>query len=287
MAGTDVVTGRAVHLPAECVHALSALPQRFQAGACTSSSTSGVAAFTDSQEALTRATLELLERDAVLRRWLAGVPAPLVDPATLPGAARRRIRDWQSTHRVAISQFQAGPVPVYSVFVQSLTRPFVALTAAARFDAQAALDHALDEAEGRMVQALAAPAQPLASVADVHTIEDVARFWQTRRFCRRARFYAAGPATERFGVSGAHARGWPELRDRLAATGARVLAFDITPVGAALDQGRRPLHVVRAVVSGLLPAWFDALLAPAGLPAFTEATANGSRRPRFFVHPLT
>jgi ribosomal protein S12 methylthiotransferase accessory factor len=285
--GTDVVTGRAAHLPAECVHALSALPQRLQAGACTATSSSGVAAFTDPQEALSRATLELLERDAVLRRWLAGKPSALVDLSTLPDAARRRIRGWPSTHRVAVSQFHAGPVPVYSVFVQSPTQPFVALTAAARFDGEAALDHALDEAEGRIAHALAAPAQPLASAAHVHTIEDLARFWQSRRSCRRADFYAAGPANERFGAPAEHARCWPELRDRLAAGGARLLAFDITPAGAALDQGRTPLHVVRAFVSGLLPAWFDAGLAPAGLAAFTESTAGASRRQRLFVHPLT
>jgi ribosomal protein S12 methylthiotransferase accessory factor len=276
-----------VHLPAECVHALSALPARPRAGACTSSSTSGVAAFGDVQEALSRATLELLERDAVLRRWLGGVPAPLVDPATLPQAARRRIRAWEATHRVAVSQFHAAPVPVYSVFVQSLSRPFTALTAAARFDCEAALEHALDEAEGRMAHALAAPAQPLARLADVHTTDDSARFWQTRRFARRSDFYAAGAANERFGASAAHARNWPQLRDRLLARGARMLSFDITPAGAALDQGRRPLHVVRAFVSGLVPAWFDARLAPAGLASFTDCAAHGHRRRRLLVHPLT
>jgi hypothetical protein len=138
-----------------------------------------------------------------------------------------------------------------------------------------------------MAQALAASAKPLASLADVHTIEDVARFWQTRRFCRRAHVYAAGPANERFCGSAAHARGWPELRDRLSASGARILAFEVTPAGAALDQGRRPLHVVRAFVSGLLPVWFDARLAPAGLAAFTQATPQRSRRSHLFIHPLT
>jgi hypothetical protein len=286
--GADVVTGRAAHLPAECVHALSALPQRLQAGACTASSSSGVAAFTDPQEALSRATLELLERDAVLRRWLAGKPAPLVDPATLPHAARRRIRGWPGhapRGRVAVPCGAGSGLQR----VRAVAHPAVRGAHRGRSLRLRGGARPRPGRGGRPHRACAgcAGTAPGVRLAHVHTIEDLARFWQTRRSCRRADFYAAGAANERFGASAAHARCWPELRDRLLARGARMLAFDITPGGSCARPGPpAPARGARL----RLRAGAGLVRRPAGAGGagvLHRLRGARRRRRRLLVHPLT
>jgi ribosomal protein S12 methylthiotransferase accessory factor len=289
--GVQVETGRLARLPAECVHAHSALPRSYREKACTNSSTSGVAAWTDAEGALCRATLELIERDAFVHQWISRKSPPLVLPGSLPARAQRRVEALQATgHRIALAQI-GELVPVYAVFLQHLTRPFTAITAAAHFDEEAAVDKALDEAEGRAAHAAAFPAEPIARAADVQSTVDVNRFYQTRQFFRNADFFAAGAVSEHFGASARAGCGdWATLKATLAQQGLNLIAFDITPQGAALDQGRTPLRVVRALVPGLLPIWFQHGLQPAALPAFVAAQSSPSRRVRgqsVFVHPFT
>jgi ribosomal protein S12 methylthiotransferase accessory factor len=269
------------------VHALSALPAHYRARACTNSSTSGVAAWTDAEGALCRATLELIERDAFLRAWLARRAPPRIALRSLPGDARRSIARLQAAGcDVSVSRLDA-PVPVFSVYLREDKRPFAAITAAAALDPDAALAKALDEAEGRLAHAVAFPAEPLQRASDVQGTHDVHRFYQTRRFFRNADFWRRGPASSTF-AEDPECRDWHALKTWLADRGLDLLAVDLTPEGAALDQGRRPLVVMRAFVPGLLPIWFQHGLQPAGLPAFQAAL--GQRGPRgnaAFVHPFT
>ncbi|HYF19786.1 MAG TPA: YcaO-like family protein, partial [Ramlibacter sp.] len=265
-AGFDARSGRAVALPAECLVAHSALPSAQARHALTSSSTSGVAAWTDREGALCRAVLELVERDAVLRAWLAERPLPQLATATLPMHLQRRVRALQETgHRVSLAAIGDGLVPVVSVFVQHAGLPFTALTAAAAFSAEDAAAKALDEAEGHAAHAAAFLARPIRSPRQVRSVQDVVHLFRGRRWFRTSDFYAAGPATQVFSAVAGACTYWAQLRDRLPVCG-----FDLTPPGAALDQGRTPLHVLRAVVPGLLPIWFGHGLEPAGLPAFRQ-----------------
>lgn len=287
VAGIEVFSGRQVRVPAECVHALSALPARYRAGACTNSSTSGVAAWMETEGALWRATLELIERDAFLRTWLAHRAPPRIALRSLPADARRAVARLRAAGcEVSVARLDA-PVAVFSVYLWDDRRPFAAITAAADFAPEAALTKALSEAEGRLSHAIAFPAAPLRRASDVQGTQDVNRFYQTRRFFRNAEFWKRGSASSGFAAE-AKCRDWNALKTWLAAKGWDLLAMDLTPEGAALDQGRRSLVVMRAFVPGLLPIWFQHGLQPAGLPAFQAAL--GQRRPRgnaAFVHPFT
>lgn len=285
----DVRTGARVHLPAECVHARVALPARMAARACAETSTSGMAAWTDAEGALCRATLELVERDAFARAWLARRPACLLLAETVPVTAQQRVAGLQALgHRVALAWLTAAPVPVIAVFLQHHARPFTAITAAADFDAEVALARALDEAEARATRAAAAPAAPLARASQVRSIEDVDRYYRSPRFHRRADFFATAQPSTSFRAAGA-CRDWTGLQRWLAERKLDLVAADVTPPGAALAQGRVPLRVMRAVVPGLIPIWFRHGMEPAGLPAFAAAQA-GAPAPRHgapFVHPFT
>jgi ribosomal protein S12 methylthiotransferase accessory factor len=187
---------------------------------------------------------------------------------------------------VSVSLLDA-PVPVFSVYLRDDRRPFAAITAAADFAPQAALAKALEEAEGRLAHAVAFPAEPLRRASEVRGTQDVNRFYQTRRFFRNADFWAHASASSTF-AEDSECRDWQALKAWLAANRLNLLAVDLTPDGAALDQGRRRLFVMRALVPGLLPIWFQHGLQPAGLPAFRAALAHS--RPRSdaaFVHPFT
>jgi ribosomal protein S12 methylthiotransferase accessory factor len=289
-AALDVQTGKAVHLPAECVHALAELPAHRRRGAFTSSSSSGVAAWTDVEGALCRATLELLERDAFLRCWLRRNPGAPLASQSLPAAARLRVEALRAAGYLAVISLLPASVPVVSIFLQTENPPFTAITAAADFEAEAALAKALDEAEGRAAYARAFRPAPVRSAQQVRGIEDVVRYYQSPRHFRASDFYAGCSSETAWSSRGVGwCKTWSELKSKLTGLHLPLLAADLTPSGAAIDQGRTPLHVVRALIPGLLPIWFQHGLHPAGLPAFRDALATQPRprAPRTFIHPFT
>jgi ribosomal protein S12 methylthiotransferase accessory factor len=179
---------------------------------------------------------------------------------------------------------------VFAVFVQSTTRPFTAVAAAAEFAPEPALDRALHEVEARVLHAAAFPATPLRAASEVTGLEDIPRLYQSPRWYRHADFLAAGPVVQRFATEPPPCRGWAQLPGRLAREGHRLLAFDLTPPHASLRQGRTPLHVMRAVIPGLIPIWFRPGLEPAGLDAYQRAARSpGARAVRRSpaIHPFT
>jgi ribosomal protein S12 methylthiotransferase accessory factor len=288
--GIDVGSGAVVSLPAECVHAVGSLPAAFQRRAFTCSSTSGVAAWTDPDGALCRATLELVERHEFLRCWISGRSPARIALSGLPRTARQRVEALESSgFTVAVCELGSAFARVVSVFLQKLHPPITAITAAADFDAECALGKALDEAEGRAAHATQFPAEPLRRLRDVESLQDINRLFQSRRHLRRANFYAAGPELPLLDATRPACGDWTALRQGLQAAGHRLLAFDLTPADASVEQGRVPLRVVRAFATGLLPIWFHHALAPAGLPAFAAAAASRRRRGSCatFLHPFT
>lgn len=285
--GCDVATAAPVALPAECIHALSALPRKFQLAACTGTSTSGMAAGTDVESALCRATLELIERDAFLRCWLRGRSLPVLARESLPSAALRQVQELEALDlRVEILQVPTDLACVFAVFIQGRKRALTAVTAAAEFHPEGALIRALNEAQGRAAHAAAFPARPAAAGDLIRGPADISRYYQSPRTYREADFLVGPEPGRRFGAPLDAASTWLELQSRLAQTGHRIYAFDLTPPGAAIDQGRAPLHVIRAVVPGLLPIWFGTGLEPAGLPAF-QSRLGGRSLSELPVHPFT
>lgn len=289
--GVDAQSGDSVAVPAECVHAAPALPGTYRRRSHTWSTTSGLAAWPSAEGALCRATLELLERDAFLRYWIAGTPPDNLRVQSLPLRGRERVEALRNAgYRLQVAQVCSTPVAVITVFVQRQHPPFTAITAAADFSAEEALSRALDEAEGRAAHSTAYPQRPIRS-PEAAGGADGLLLYQTARFFRRADFYASGPVTANFGAAARPAcADWPALKTWLAGHRLRLLAFDLTPPAASVDQGRTPLRVARAFVPGLLPIWFGHGKEPAGLAAFQKVLRRG-RRPKArstdLLHPFT
>lgn len=281
---TDVHTGQQCHLPADCIHPWTALA--LQARPHTAASTSGVAAWPDANGALARAVLELIERDAVLRAWLARHAPDQVAIASLPPELQQRVRALEDTgHRVVLLALPCPWSCAAAVFLQHRSRPFTGLTSAASFDWISALDKALDEAEGRAAWAACAPPRDVRASA-IQGPDDVHAWWCTAHAWHRADFLAASTVQRTLGTLPVPTSGWPALLHALADAGHRILSVDLTPPQASIHQGRQPLSVVRAVVSGLLPIWFRPGEEPAGLPAFRQALGT-AQRPPAAIHPLS
>lgn len=283
----DVASGEPSFVLAECVHALSSLPDAYQAKAYTSTSTSGMAAGVTLDDALGRAALEVIERDAFLCAWLSGRGPAAILPSSLPTAVARRFAALSSSGvRVVAMDLSADLAPVVGVFAQAHGLPFTAVMAAADFSPEQALLRALEEVEGRTAHAqrFAAPAPDSGNA-----LSDIERYYRSPRTYRHADFLAASSTSVSFRTVGRHAaKNWPELQSRLLAGGHRLVVADMTPEGAATRQGRTPLHVVRALVPGMLPIWFSRGMQPAGMPRFIQSVgAAGARRADLHIHPFT
>ncbi len=283
----DARTGKTHGVLADCVYAHSALPRRFQRTAYANASTSGLAAGVSFDEALSRATLELIERDAFVCAWLGAQAPPVISPMSLPSSARRRIQELSDCgFRIVISNISTGWVPVVSVFAQSSRLPLTTITAAAHFSAEQALEKALDEAETQ----IACAKHYVPAKDDSYPMRRIERYYRCKRTYRRSDFYADSDNVVTFKSADRNTcKTWSKLQARIFEDNLDLLAVDMSPKDAAIGQGRLPLYVVRAFVPGLLPIWFEAGMQPRGMARFLKYTAASARRHagQAFIHPFT
>jgi thiazole/oxazole-forming peptide maturase SagD family component len=283
---TDCDTDATVWMLAECVHALHALPAQFQATAYTNTSTSGVAAGVDLDEALQRATLELCERDAFCRAWLSGGAPAAIDAASLPSALSSRLNALRAQGlETTLLDLSTPWCVVIAAFGQHAGMPFTAITSAAGFDLERVTAKTISEMEGRFAFVQHFPAKR----ADGDDMEIIESYYRNPRTFRRSDFFRVAQRQIPFEHAGRNAaRHWSEMRARMRSDGFKLLCSDITPANARIDQGRRELWVARAFVPGLIPIWFRQGLQPQGMRRFAEAAGvEGGRPAGHFLHPFT
>ncbi|MEA3194288.1 MAG: ribosomal protein methylthiotransferase accessory factor [Betaproteobacteria bacterium] len=279
---TDCETGNPVPVPAECVYYRDRLPAKLRRSSCTSANSSGVAAAHEREQALERAVLELVERDAFMAAWLERRKTAVIARGSLPRTLRARIAALESIGwRVVLKDLSRGFAPVVLAFGQHIGRGMTSVTAHAAFDPEAAADHALSELES-MVYLWLAGARPARTTPNaVRAPLDHGALYAQRRYFRRADHLAVGSAKRPLAAVGEGLpRRWSGLRSLLLSRGHRLLCVDLTPEGARLPGDSRPLHVVRALVPGLLPITFGYGCEPLGLlslPCFDEV---------LFPHPF-
>jgi ribosomal protein S12 methylthiotransferase accessory factor len=283
-----IESGKTRSVLADCAYACAALPARFQNSLFTNTSTSGMAAGVSLDDALCRATLELIERDAFVCAWLNRKAPPVVKSASLPGTTALRIKAlMRAGFWVVVSDISTPWAPVMSVFAQSDQPPFTAITAAADFSAESALCKALDEMEGRIAHAQTF-AIPIAS--DKRPMRQIERYYRSRRSYKKADFYVCTNDAKVFNAVGIQAcPNWGQLQSRIFQQKLDLLSIDMTPNNAVIEQGRVPLRIVRAVIPGLLPIWFQKGAQPEGMSqrAARSVAADWPSSSRFQIHPFT
>lgn len=110
---------------------------------------SGVAAYTNYDEAEKRAILELVERDAIMRNWYSQKPLKLIDYKILPTHLKRRVDYWAKNHyKMYFFDLNSPYAPSFLVIIVGETYPCFSCGSAATIDnCIDALNKATKEAE--------------------------------------------------------------------------------------------------------------------------------------------
>lgn len=207
-------------------------------------SSSGVAAYTTEQEAVTRGLLELIERDVVMRNWFARESPRRISHDRLPYHWRRRAEYWESQGReVYVLDFSAyGAVVANVVIMSGDSFPcFVNGSAASVTSFDEAVGKAFHEAELGLIQTLKfSPHRQIEPTQVVHPM-DHAKLYAHPKHLGNLAWLWAGEEVDEVPVPAASAE---ELLQRLDAVQVR-----LSPVDA-------PLHVVRVLSERLVPISF-------------------------------
>lgn len=279
--------GAPAFIMAHCVYALSSLSAADRRRPYTNASTSGVAAYTDLASARSRALVELIERDAFARTWLSGAAPRLIHERELPVVlTSRAARLRQAGYRVSFHALECKHLPVAAVYVQRQEAFFTAITTGAGFTWEEAVESAIAEAESRVQQHHGKAVKARVKPTQIRLAEHHGEYFKTSHGAGRADWFAPNHARARVGLlrAGRPAKNGPQLVDQLLQSGHEVYFSDLTPQGASIGQGRRPLFVARAFVPGLIPIWFGYGTEPLGSCNAKEHLQGDSLR---FIHPCT
>jgi ribosomal protein S12 methylthiotransferase accessory factor len=290
---TDETVPRA-WVPAEFVYSSKSLPCLHGAtpaplaGACTSS---GMAAFPTRAGAMERGLLEVIERDAFMVLWLTHRVTREIDRALLPDALKARVDALKEAGvRVVFRDISLDSVPVILAFGQCVCRHFTVVTTAAAFSAERAADHALTELEASVSAALLQDDRlPTPAPESVRSPEDHCHLYAQRRYFRRADWLAApGETSSLTEVERDRPRSIDRLLAALNERGYRIYRRNFVNDKASLHQGRTPLHIVRALVPGMIPITFGYGTEPVAMPRLDRFGGmwRPNRRQAFFPHPF-
>jgi ribosomal protein S12 methylthiotransferase accessory factor len=280
--GRSLANGAVTMVSAEQVYASNALRDLFPRSLAgfTEANSSGCAAHTDAEQALTFAVLELIERDAFMRSWLTQRAGTEIRRRSVPAELGRRIASLERLGcRVSAQALPSAWAPVTVVYAQHEGLHFTVVGAAARLTLHQALEAALDELETlayvRLHDQDVAPLTP----TDVTTPADHTSLYALRKYFRRADAVMAAPQSESFSTLSKISDGDRPVVQRFLESGHDVVTVDIAAPNSAVDQGRTPLFVVRAFIPGLVPISFGHNREPLGM------VEKFDRRGRF-PHPF-
>jgi len=228
-------------------------------------STSGIAAHTTREAALTNALFELVERDAFVLHWLRRHTPPLIDHRTIPAGVGARVDEVElAGYDVRIADLTTD-LQIPAALAIALNRcdggrPALLLGAGAPADPLGALTRGLTElvAAVRTWQKRPGAAAPVLGPEDVHRVaahglpyahpawRPAAEFlWSSEERLEIASIPTLTNALEPTEVL-------RRIVARLAAHGIRVLGIDIT----TREVAEAVVFVVRAVAPGLQPIGF-------------------------------
>lgn len=282
--------GGDIHVMAQCVYALKSLDSSDTDRPFTNASTSGVAAYTDRDTARYRALVELVERDAFARTWLGHAAPPVIEETELSDEIRHRLsRLRDAGYTLSVHLLVSDHLPVVAVFAQHADLAFTSVTTAAGFQWEEAVDSALSEAESRVQQHHGKVPRAALRVEEITLASHHGDYFHTKAGFKAADWFTWNPAAVSVRSIAGFATNGAQLLSHFLGAGFEVAFCDLTPSGAALDQGRTPLHIARALVPGLIPIWFGYGVEPLGLRDRPHAKLDvaGSGQQPFPPHPCT
>ena len=275
--------GAEVLVPAELVFHRTALSPVHPSWLATHASSSGCASHRSIEAAFCSALLELVERDAFSRHWLAQRPGIGVLADSLPAAIAAEIDQLaRAGVEVEVQCLDAGEVPAWLVLMQSATGRFTSVGASSGLDPDASLWSAFREAQTAALVRLDGSARRQVRPEDVLTPRDHADLYAQPRYFRKADALRTKQASANFHrLQSAWLRNADQVIDALRRhdPNREILHVDLSLEHPPSTWDGTPLRTVRALVPGLVPLVFGHGRMPFGM---VTKPASGSR----FPHPF-
>jgi len=209
-----------------------------------STCSSGFSAFTDLDEAVSRGTLELVERDALMRYWLEKKSPRQMNINALPIHLQNRVDYWRERGRqVSVLDLSQRGVIVTAVVITSDEYPcFVSGASSTLGTFDDAAIKAFHEAESRLIYGLNEPNPHRITPAEVHTVLDHELLYaQSREFHGHVQFLFDGPFSDDLPV---------------ACSTPSVLERELKIVTVDISEESAPLKVVKVLSERLIPISF-------------------------------
>lgn len=279
--GTQLSTGRRVHVPGDFVYghpAMAAL--EVTSGACIQANSSGCAAGPTLEFALEAALLETIERDAFMRHWFSQTSGRWIADTAVSGAALQRLHDMRNAGcTVTLQTLTSAAAEVVLASATHHERHFTCVAGAARFDRIDAVDAALDELEisvyTRLIGQHFDPVKPQA----IRDPGGHALLYAQKAYYKRAERVLSPVEPVATPSSSGSARNLDSLVATLKAQDLESSYVDITPAKHCINQGRTALKVVKVIVPGLIPISF-------GFEREPRAMVAKIHRGAFLPHPF-
>jgi len=259
---------------ADCACNPRAFDQGYRRSLLTYASTSGCASGIRVEDAVERATLELIERDAFMRHWFAQAPGLSMQVDTLPAAVIARIqRLMDAGCDVGVQCLDRGMHPVWLVWAQHAELHFTSLGAASGLDAETSLEHAMNELEPIALARAAGVPRMEIRPEEVRSPANHAALFATPGYFRRADRLLKSTNSMSF-ADALRAFSLPprNLYRRLQRRGHPAYWVDLTVADAAGLPNSPDLRSVRVFAPGLVPLAFGYGMQPLGL---VDAIAAG------------
>ncbi|NBB83125.1 MAG: hypothetical protein GVY28_06930 [Alphaproteobacteria bacterium] len=259
----DLRTGEAVGVPAAMVHVpFYFYPDSGEPPICQPIST-GLACHCSWAEAVIGGLCEVVERDAFMITWQARMARPRIDRETLSPANRALLTHLESTGATVtlfdVTMDNGLPAVMVVQTHDAPTMPAITFACSAALEAEEAVRKAMEEATHTArwmfyIKHRNGWLNPGDDCANVDGQERHLQFWATHDRRALADWVFSNDTVVPFDSLPSPGTGDPAadldlVVDRIAATGHRPLAVDITPV----DVAQAGLTVVRALVPGYHP----------------------------------
>ncbi len=268
LAASPVLGGDDAWVLADCVCNPRAFDASYRRRLLTHATSSGCASAFELDDAILRAALELIERDAMMRHWFAQTGGLHVDPDTLASGIRVRLRRLlEAGCDAGIQCLTLGVHPTWLVWARHDGLRFTSVGSASGLDAAESLETAMRELETQALARLEGVPPVVIDAEAVTSAADHAAIYATERHYRRADalWAIAGPRAAFDTLVQRFALDAQALYRRAAAAGHPLCWVDLSVPQARGALAGRTVHTVRALAPELIPLCFGRAHAPLGM----------------------
>lgn len=235
------IDGRTVYVPIDLVfYPIKGLKRKLVVDTCSS----GFATYTNLEEAIDRGTLELFERDSLMRSWYTKESPRRVAFEVLPLHLRRRVTYWQERGReVFVLDLSHDGVIITEVVITSGSYPCFVSGASSSLDGfEVAATKAFHEAESRLIYGLNEPDQRTIEPSHVHSVLDHELLYaQSMQYHEHVQFLFDGDTSSSIPTASTSIS---SLKEKL-----EIVVVDVS-------EEHAPLRVVKVLSSKLIPINF-------------------------------